>query len=191
MRKWFSYLRLISSTFASVLDHASSGFGILLLIGMTGLTFVSVISRYVFNKPIVGTEDLMGFMVAWSVLILLGSVSRRDRHIRMTFFITKLLGEERAKKVWITVENLCGLGLCSYFFWQGLRWVLNTYNAGLFKQAAAFNYPMWTVRVIAPLALGLAALFYLERCIRQISNIVANRRNRMTIPDRENDITRR
>ncbi|MFC1994367.1 TRAP transporter small permease [Chloroflexota bacterium] len=167
----------ILSAITSALELISASFGVVIVLAMMGITFISVVLRYLFNQPISWTEFVLGYMLAWSIFLLMGSVTRKDDHIRMSFVIERLFGENKARKISTTVENVFGLGISAFFFFHGYRWVLNSYRAGLAEwTSAGFTYPVWIVRIVAPIGLGLVTLFYLERCIKQIARLIAARK---------------
>ena len=61
--------------------------GALLVLAETCILFAGVVSRYVFNSPIMWTDELATFLFLW--LAMLGAVValRRDGHMRLTTFV--------------------------------------------------------------------------------------------------------
>src|SRR5947209_18554817 len=62
--------------------------GAMLVLAETCILFAGVVSRYVFNSPIMWTDELATFLFLW--LAMLGAVValRRDGHMRLTTFTT-------------------------------------------------------------------------------------------------------
>jgi tripartite ATP-independent transporter DctM subunit len=67
--------------------------GATLVLAETCILFAGVISRYVFNSPLMWTDELANFLFLW--LAMLGAVVafRRDAHMRLTTFVNSLSPE--------------------------------------------------------------------------------------------------
>jgi tripartite ATP-independent transporter DctM subunit len=67
--------------------------GAALVLAETGILFAGVVSRYVFNSPLMWTDELANFLFLW--LAMLGAVVafRRDGHMRLTTFVNSLSPE--------------------------------------------------------------------------------------------------
>src|ERR1700739_3678879 len=61
--------------------------GAVLVLAETCILFAGVVSRYVFNSPIIWTDELATFLFLW--LAMFGAVVavRRDGHMRLTTFV--------------------------------------------------------------------------------------------------------
>jgi tripartite ATP-independent transporter DctM subunit len=76
------------------IDHAigilSEAVGAALVLAETGILFAGVVSRYVFNKPLMWTDELANFLFLW--LAMLGTVValRRGEHMRLTTFVNAI-----------------------------------------------------------------------------------------------------
>jgi tripartite ATP-independent transporter DctM subunit len=70
--------------------------GAALVLAETCILFAGVVSRYVFNSPLMWTDELANFLFLW--LAMLGAVVafRRDGHMRLTTFVNSL-SPERAQ----------------------------------------------------------------------------------------------
>jgi tripartite ATP-independent transporter DctM subunit len=64
--------------------------GAMLVLAETCILFTGVVSRYVFNSPIIWTDELATFLFLW--LSMLGAVVafRRDGHMRLTTFASRV-----------------------------------------------------------------------------------------------------
>ncbi len=67
--------------------------GAVLVLAETCILFAGVVSRYVFNSPLMWTDELANFLFLW--LAMLGAVVafRRDAHMRLTTFVNSLSPE--------------------------------------------------------------------------------------------------
>src|SRR5271165_1415870 len=70
-----------------VIGRAVEFVGATLVLAETCILFAGVVSRYVFNSPIIWTDELATFLFLW--LSMFGSVValRRDGHMRLTTFV--------------------------------------------------------------------------------------------------------
>ena len=61
-----------------------------IVVAETGILFAGVVSRYVFNSPLMWTDELANFL--FLLLAMLGTVValRRDEHMRLTTFVNSL-----------------------------------------------------------------------------------------------------
>ena len=84
----------------------------LLLLACIAILFSGVVARYMFNSPIVWSDELASILFLW--LAMLGSIIalRRAEHMRMTAWVSALSGHQR-----VLLENLaCSLHffICSW-----------------------------------------------------------------------------
>ncbi|HJZ18165.1 MAG TPA: TRAP transporter large permease subunit [Stellaceae bacterium] len=60
--------------------------GAMLVLAETGILFAGVVSRYLFNSPIIWTDELATFLFLWLSMIGAVVALRRDGHMRLTTF---------------------------------------------------------------------------------------------------------
>jgi tripartite ATP-independent transporter DctM subunit len=79
-----------------MIGRAAEALGALLVLAETCILFTGVVSRYVFDSPIMWTDELGTFLFLW--LAMLGAVValRRDGHMRLTTFVNWCSPEVRA-----------------------------------------------------------------------------------------------
>jgi tripartite ATP-independent transporter DctM subunit len=80
-------VRRAAFTLDIVIGRAAEALGALLVLAETCILFAGVVSRYVFDSPIMWTDELGTFLFLW--LAMLGAVValRQDRHMRLTTFV--------------------------------------------------------------------------------------------------------
>jgi tripartite ATP-independent transporter DctM subunit len=61
--------------------------GAILVLAETCILFAGVVSRYVFNSPIMWTDELATFLFLWLAMIGAVVALRRDGHMRLTTFV--------------------------------------------------------------------------------------------------------
>jgi TRAP-type C4-dicarboxylate transport system permease small subunit len=118
--------------------------GALLLVAI-GINFANVIGRYVFATPIFWTEEVLVFIVVWSVFIAMSSIAYRGGHVTMDLFYA------RFTRPWKKLVNGAVAGL---FIACGVFVVLQSY------QVVSLHIRMGAVSVAAgaPLVIPHAAL---------------------------------
>jgi TRAP-type C4-dicarboxylate transport system permease small subunit len=60
--------------------------GAMLVLAETCILFAGVLSRYLFNSPIIWTDELATFLFLWLSMIGAVVALRRDGHMRLTTF---------------------------------------------------------------------------------------------------------
>ncbi|MFC2058117.1 TRAP transporter small permease [Chloroflexota bacterium] len=150
------------------------------LLIMVALMFAEVIARFFGGSIIMYGQTILRGLVAWSVFILIGSVSRENSHIRIGFFAEKLLGE-RAPRIWSILEDIVTLPILIFLIWAAWLWV-DFYIAQGLKETlfsiTGLRYPSWIPVIIVPIGLGIAAIFYIERIVKQLASLRSSRRGR-------------
>ena len=83
-------VRRAAFTLDMIIGRAAEFIGAVLVLVETCILFAGVVSRYVFNSPIIWTDELGTFLFLW--LAMFGAVVavRRDGHMRLTTFINWL-----------------------------------------------------------------------------------------------------
>ena len=83
-----------------------------LVLACIGILFSGVVGRYIFNSPLVWSDELASILFLW--LAMIGSVIalKRGEHMRMTAFISKLSDQ---KKMYLET-----LGILACFFYLAI-----------------------------------------------------------------------
>ncbi len=141
----------------SLFDRAQDGLSLAFFAGMCVLLLLQLASRYVFNRPLLFTEEFSRFCYVWIAFLGLAIGHRRDRndHIRVDLFAAFMpAGAKRAANVLI---SLLAVVLLAYLTYWGIEYLaFNEYSV-----AASVNFPL--VYVYAALPVG---------CVLGILNIV-------------------
>ena len=81
-------VRRIALAVDMVIGQVVEFIGALLVLAETGILFAGVVSRYVFNSPIIWTDELATFLFLWLAMIGAVVALRRDGHMRLTTFVS-------------------------------------------------------------------------------------------------------
>ena len=93
---------------------------------MTSLVFVSILFRYVLNRPLAWTEELASLLFAWLTFVGAYVGFRTRSHIRIDT-LTILLPPSVRRAIRAGVD-LCVLALLAIFIWQGLALTVTTWS---------------------------------------------------------------
>ena len=169
LRPVFIVLWRVFEAFADFMDNFWQIVGVAILTGMWGLLLLNALSRLTGILPINWSMEITGYMVAWSLFVMMGPIARSDQHIKITFLSEKVLGEKRAASFMHAVENLLGLFLCTYLSYHAITLVKETKLLGLTEESSeGWEYPLWIIQSGIVVGFALTALYYFERTVKSI-----------------------
>lgn len=88
--------------------------------GMMALTFVDVIGRYVFNRPVHGAFEIIEFMMGLVIFAGLPLVTFHREHVTVSLLDEAVarLGLVRAQRLVVTVLSAVAVGFIAFRMWQ-------------------------------------------------------------------------
>ena len=147
---------------------------IVLLIGMWGLLLLNAISRWIEHESIAKPVELVGFMLAWTIFVMMGPVAKLDKHIKVTHFSVLLLGEKRGLMFTHIVESAAGLSFSIFMSIHAYRWILWTFHEDKqYDSAFGWGYPLWIIRLGLFLGFTFLSFFYFERIVKLIKSVAS------------------
>ena len=163
--------------FSTVVEKSAQSFAMIMLYGMWGLMTVNAISRWLgVNVSVAWSLEIVGYMIVWTIFVMIGPVAKWDAHIRMNFIPMKLFGENRGISFMRMAENLTALGICLYMTIHAYRWIDMTKDMGLEARSVAdWYYPLWIIRLAILVGFILICLFYFERTVNWIVNFITQK----------------
>ena len=93
---------------------------------MTSLVFVSVLFRYVLNRPLAWTEELASLLFAWLTFVGAYVGFRTRSHIRIDSLM--ILFPPAVRRTIGNCVDLCVLALLALFIWQGFMLTRTTWS---------------------------------------------------------------
>jgi TRAP-type C4-dicarboxylate transport system permease small subunit len=79
-----------------------------------------VIGRYVFSRPIKGSEEIAEVMMVVVIFLAMGYCTLKSGHVRVELVTSRLSGHTQA--IWDTITSLAGTVLVAFIAWQmGVR----------------------------------------------------------------------
>jgi C4-dicarboxylate transporter DctQ subunit len=126
-------------------DHLEEALLCVLLGVMVVITFVTVITRYVFDLPLSYVDQLVPNLFVWVTFLGASAAARRRAHLGLSLIHDALPGRARAA---LDVVILTGTGLfflaAAWFGWQVVH--LQIQN----RLMNTLGYPAWMVGVAVP-----------------------------------------
>lgn len=115
---------------------------------MTGLIFLQVIMRYIFESSLVWSEELVRWLFIWTIWIGVAYACKTGQHIRITIF-ADLLSEGSNRRL----QQSMKIALIAFFLWIG--WL------GLQQAASPIVMRQTSVVMYWPLGGGKVSLAWL------------------------------
>lgn len=144
------------------LEHLEEGLVAFLMAGMTVVTFVQVVARYVFNYSFVWALELTGVMFAWLIFIGMSYGVRVGAHIGVDALVKSLRGGTK-RAVGIVAALLCFV-YASIFAFGGFQYVRKMHDVGILMQDIPIE--QWIPRIVLPLGFALLALRFAQLVVR-------------------------
>jgi len=135
----------------------------LLVLADIVVLFAGVVSRYVFHRPLIWSDELASILFIW--LAMLGSVValRRGEHMRMTALVSKASPERRA--FWELLATAACLAFLAMVAWPAVQYVLEERDI---TTPALEISNAWRVCAI-PVGIALMGIFAILRLLRSTS----------------------
>lgn len=140
-----------------LLRHLVEAGAVLGVASFSVLICAQVFYRYVLNSSLVWSEELVQFILLWTVMFGSAIAADRGAHIALDP-LGEMLGRQGRRAQAIVVE-LSIIAFCAVLAWYGgvLCWRTR------FMQSSAADIPMWMVYSAMPVGAALIIVFCLAR----------------------------
>lgn len=138
----------------SIDDWGLLGLGLVALVAAV-LGTLAVVSRYMFSLPISFSDEVVTYLVVWSMLVAIGLGERENIHIRATV-LTERLGPRN--QLWLARGTLIlTLAFAAVMMWYGGQITLQRFAL---KEVSPtiLQFPQWVARLCIPVGFALVAL---------------------------------
>lgn len=143
-------------------DWALLALGLAALVA-TVLGTLAVVSRYVFSVSFGFSDELITYVVVWSLLIGVGLGERDNVHLRATIVIDRLSPRTQRWLARLTLLLTAVFGLVLVWYGGMITWQRYTLNE---VSATILQFPQWMARISVPLGFAMvtwSALCHLRR----------------------------
>jgi TRAP-type C4-dicarboxylate transport system permease small subunit len=134
---------------------------------VAALITLDVCLRYFLNRPLLGVDEIAGFLQTLVVFWGLAYTFRQGAHIRVDLVTSRLPGRVRG---WLRVLTLLiGIALVGVVAWVTLQTALTA--ARYQRVSAVMLYPLWLPMMLIPTGLALMAAAMLVDLARQLRRL--------------------
>lgn len=152
------HVRLLPRWWVFFEEHIILNVATILMCGAVGVMFYEATSRSFLSVSHWWAEELVRFLVVWSVLIALGVATRQHHFIRMDLLIGMLPPWVQRASSWLNC--LVGLTFSGILVYAGFVEVRHMAYIGMMTDSN-LDLPMWFVRLVTPIGGILFAIHFL------------------------------
>ena len=132
--------------------HAEEVIGAVLLAGMSVLTFLNVINRYVFRKSIAFTEEITVNLFVWITLIGIAMAFRKGANLKMTNLFDRF--GPKLQKTATTVAGVIGILIFGFVIVNSCQEIWK--NMTFYRTTSeALGIPTWIYSLGTPVFSGM------------------------------------
>jgi C4-dicarboxylate transporter DctQ subunit len=124
------------------------------LVICTAISFLNVVSRYVFNSPFSWGDELTVLMLAWFVYLPQPALECEDKQLQLTV-VYNAVGP-RVRVVFNLLRSLVTAAIGLFICYWGYKVIMMNY--GLAGKTMALRLPLWIIYIVLPLSMLLVAL---------------------------------
>ncbi len=146
------------------LNYGLAFIGMFLLIPMMLMTTADVISRGLFNRPLVGVYELSSYLLAGFVLLGIAYTYQVGGHVRIDLLISRL--PKSLANIFDIITTLLSIFIVTILIWQG--WVLGISETAVSEQLRIPEVPF---RLLVPLAATTLWLVLFTELLEKISGL--------------------
>ena len=155
-------------------SKAASFVGGIATLVIAGATTCDVLLRYFLNRPLLGVDEIAGFLQVLIVFWGCAYAFQQGGHIRVDLVTSHLPGPLRA---WLRVVTLLlGLLFLGVICWVTMQSALTAYHYQ--RVSAVMLYPLWPAMLLIPTGLALMAVAMLATLGRQLRAALGPREGR-------------
>ncbi|MBO6825997.1 MAG: TRAP transporter small permease [Sneathiella sp.] len=148
----------------SIFGKMEEGLISLLLVGMTGLVFMEVVMRFVFNSGVLWIQELTLLVSGWFVLLGASYGVRVGAHIGVDV-IVKLFPPNVRRIITVLAILMC-LSYCALLFWGSWEYLAKIKKIDL--ELEDMEFPKWIAHSVLVIGFGLLFVRFGELLVRVI-----------------------
>jgi TRAP-type C4-dicarboxylate transport system permease small subunit len=139
------------------------------LFAMMMITIADIIGRYVFNNPIKGTWELVGFLLVGASALALGYCQIRKGHIRVDFLLKRF--PEKMQAVLTILAHFLGLVAFSALCWQVILYMQYYLSVKTGNATDTLHIPFYPFVLVLAIGAGMLALVLLFDLVHSIIEV--------------------
>ena len=162
-------LKSIAFYFDWVLDFLALVAGAIIIFTMLGVC-VNVIMRYFFNRPIVGVDEVTGYLLLYVTFLGAAWLLKNEGHVAVDFVVLRFGPKGRA---FISiVSSIIGIVICLALVWYGSKVTWESYKTHGYL-GTVLEIPKAPIFLLIP----LGSLLLLIQFVRQLFAKIREFRN--------------
>lgn len=115
------------------------------LVGLLALTAVSfsfygVIMRYSLQTAPDWIEEIVIYMIIWSVFLIASTLAEEKGHVSATLLVERF--PLKVRRILAVFNGILSLGFCGVISWYGVRIVVQTYILNE-RSVTSLRFPLW------------------------------------------------
>jgi tripartite ATP-independent transporter DctM subunit len=158
--------------FVGVFSRWMNTIGSVLIFAMIGLTFIDVVLRYIFSKPLASAYEVTEVILIWAVFLTISHTHNQKGHIVVDVLTGKLSGNRRLILDFIT--NVIATGMFVIIIWQSIVQVQFFYSRGTFH-ADSLQWVRWPTELGIVFGSTLMGLLIFRDLLKNIADGIKNR----------------
>ena len=161
LKKTADLINLITRPIVRLLK--SIAMGILLI--MMFLTAMDVIFRYMFNRPITGSYELIEFMMAILVSFGIAYCALEGGHVSVDLVVARF--SEKTQAIIESITSIFSLGLFILITWQNVLYIRDNFHSKL--ESAVLFIPVYPFIAIVAIGFAVLCMVLLTNLFRYLS----------------------
>ena len=145
------------------------------VVGLLGLAavasaFYGVIMRYIFQSSPDWMEEIVIYMLIWSVFLIASTLVEEKGHVAATLLVERF--SLKARRILAVGNGILALGFCMVISWYGTQMVLHTYMVDE-RSVTALRFPLWIPHLSVVVGCTLVGIRYGIRLYRLLFHFQA------------------
>jgi TRAP-type C4-dicarboxylate transport system permease small subunit len=132
---------------------------------------LNVIMRYVFNRPIVGMEDITEHLLLFVTFLGTAWVLRKERHVAIDIIVAR--SSPRTQALCKIISAFLGIVICTTLTWYGLKVTWVDFQSKAYF-SSVLQFPKAPIFVVIPIGSALLLIQFIRMAARAIGEIRSN-----------------
>jgi TRAP-type transport system small permease protein len=139
---------------------------------MAVYSFIDVLGRFLFNKPLYGTYELSGeILVVIVIFFSLAPCESEGRHMRVDFIFPYI--HQRMKLLIDCISYACGILVCSMLIATTIGPTLDSWKVGEFTQGIV-AFPVYPAKIAIIVGLSLFVIRLIVNLMGSITDLITD-----------------
>ena len=161
LEKTANLIGRVTHPIVSVLKSIAMGILALMML----LTAMDVIFRYMFNRPITGSYELIEFMMAILVSFGIAYCALEGGHVSVDLVVARF--PKKTQAIIETITSFLSLGLFILITWQNVLYIKENFHSKL--ESAVLFIPVYPFIVVVAIGFAVLCMVFLINLFRYLS----------------------